>query len=450
MKNYKLLSAILKGPWLINPEVAETYLPIVASLLSGKIPEGYGHSHEQHPENPTPLQVFTIGSGESGIIAASKMKSYADAPQGSIAVISLSGPLMKEDNCGDPGTETIGNRIKEADQSPNIDGIILKIDSPGGSVDGTAALADIVGNTNKPILSFVDGMMCSAAMWIGSAGDEIMASGETDIIGSIGTMISFADMQPIYEKMGMKFHNIYADGSEDKNKTFAEAKAGNYTPIKNEMLNPMNAVFTKTIQKNRAGKIDMEKENVLTGKTYLSKKAKSAGLIDSIGSMDAAVKKVSKMAKDRSAGATHEEAINQNEDIMKVKFLAACTAVAAFFGFKAIEGQSHIEGEITPENWNELNARLESVNALEARVAELETAVTASEDALAVANASLTEMTAKKEAWKAKAKEYGAESGGDKKIAVKTETDKLPEGEAKDAIVDAQSEHMLAAKKILG
>jgi signal peptide peptidase SppA len=453
MKNYKLLSAILKGPWMINPDVAELYVPLINSLLSGKTPKGYEEPKDGHPKNEFPLLVLTLNEVQGQalpLLGSSKLKSYSDAPMGSIAVISLNGPMMKEDNCGDAGTASIAQQIKDASASPNIDGIILKIDSPGGSVDGTETLANTYASvTNIPKITFVDGMMCSAAMWAGSPGDEVWASGETDIIGSIGTMMSFQDLQPVYEKMGMKFHNIYADGSHDKNKMFTEAKAGNYEPIKNEMLNPTNKVFTAAIQKNRAGKIDLEKENVLTGKTYLSAKAQKAGLIDKVGTMEQAVRRVSKMARDKKAGMNNELAINQNNDIMKVKFLATLTALGAFFGFTKAEGSEHFEGEVTAEKWAELNAKHLTVTALEAKVAEQEAAAVIATTALADANAALEAMTAKKDGWKAKAKEYGATSGGDGKKTIASTTDTQPGTETKHAIIDAEADHNKEANKML-
>ncbi len=81
-----------------------------------------------------------------------------------------------------------------AASNPNIAAIVLQIDSPGGEVSGTQQLADVIKSVQKPVVAFVDGMMASAALWIGSAADEIIASTPQDIIGSIGTMMSFGDM----------------------------------------------------------------------------------------------------------------------------------------------------------------------------------------------------------------------------------------------------------------
>src|SRR5665811_396008 len=119
----------------------------------------------------------------------------------SVAVISLDGALMKADQyCGASGMASIGETIKQADNHHNIKGIVLHVDSPGGTVDGTEALSSIIKNTSKPILTFVDGLMASAALWIGSSSDETMASTDTDEIGSVGVLMSFMDIQGYYEK----------------------------------------------------------------------------------------------------------------------------------------------------------------------------------------------------------------------------------------------------------
>jgi len=118
---------------------------------------------------------------------------------------------MKEDMvCGPAGTATLGRIIQQADNNPNISAIVLHIDSPGGTVDGTEALANIIRNTNKPVVAFADGLMASAALWIGSAANEIIASTDTDEIGSVGVIMRFADWQPHWEKPALTRQQVSA------------------------------------------------------------------------------------------------------------------------------------------------------------------------------------------------------------------------------------------------
>src|SRR5690606_6943553 len=113
------------------------------------------------------------------------------------------------------------------------------------------------------------------------ANQGIWASTPTSIIGSIGTMITLADMRPAMEKAGIKLHEIYASKSTKKNKTFHDALDGKYKPITEQLLDPFNEVFHNAVKESRGEKI--KDEDVFTGATYLAEQALENGLIDHIG-----------------------------------------------------------------------------------------------------------------------------------------------------------------------
>ena len=268
--NYRLTSAILKSVWAIEPRAAIAHGAMLSILLNENQPV------LEVEDQPQPFAVSTIG----GV-----WNEYDEAPRGSVAVIPVIGELMKYSQfCGPVGMKTIGNRIKEADNHENIDAIVLMIDSPGGTVDGTEALANIVKETSKPIVSYIDGMMCSAALWIGTSADKVIASTPNDEIGSIGVMISFADVQPYWEKQGVKFHRIRAEQSKDKNEVFYQALEGKYDLIKKDMLNPLADAFIEAVKSNRPESTSDQH----TGKVFFAKDV-IGSLIDEIGSLDHAV-----------------------------------------------------------------------------------------------------------------------------------------------------------------
>jgi len=270
--NYRLTSTILKSVWAIEPRAAVAHGTMLSVLLNENQPK------LEVEEQPKPYAV----SLAKGIYA-----DYDEAPHGSVAIIPVIGELMKYSQwCGPVGMKTIGNAIKEADVHENIDAIVLMIDSPGGTVDGTEALANIVKSCKKPVVSFVDGMMCSAALWIGTSAKEVIASTPNDEIGSIGVMIQFADVQPYWESLGIKFHRIRADQSKDKNEVFYQALEGKYNLIKEEMLNPLADAFIEGVKENRP---NSTKEQY-TGKVFFAKDV-TGSLIDSIGTLDYAVER---------------------------------------------------------------------------------------------------------------------------------------------------------------
>ena len=260
--NFHLASIILRGVWAIDPDYAQSHLPILMTFLKGDA---------LYFEQP---QAFHITMHES--------------EQGNVAVIPIKNVLMKNDTMSHTGTASIGQEIKNAAQNPNIAGIVLDIDSPGGQVEGSQQLHDIIKNVSKPVVAFGNGQMSSAAYWIGSAADQIIAGSETAMIGSVGAMMTLTDLRGAKQFKGVKFHEVYASKSTEKNKEIRDLLEDNPKTIQKNLLDPMNEVFHSAVENNRP----LASEEVFTGKSFLAKRALKNGLVDSIGTLEEAINSV--------------------------------------------------------------------------------------------------------------------------------------------------------------
>lgn len=289
----KVLSAILRGHWAIDKSWAEANLAQVLRVLEGHQINVAATLHNDKPVNDIEQLPLAIhADAATGFVKASRYRSLAEAPIGSVALIPIAGPIIKYNGeCGEVGTQAMVDWVREADGLGNISGILLKIDSPGGQVDGTKTLVDTIANTTKRTIAFVDdGMMASAAMWIGAAADEIYASQATDVIGSIGVMATIMDYRGFFESKGIKIHEIYAPQSSDKNGDYHDALEGNYKAVQ-EQLKYLADVFIGSVKELRGDKIKLSVDDPFTGKTYFAKKAQEVGLIDGIISFEQAILK---------------------------------------------------------------------------------------------------------------------------------------------------------------
>ncbi len=213
---------------------------------------------------------------------------------------------MKDDWCYEPGTDTLSEWFRCAMDSPNIAGVVLKVNSGGGSVEGTGEFADLIKAAVKPVVAYTDGIMASAAYWIGCSANEIFASHRTVEIGSIGTAITFTDNREAMEKYGYKQVYINAETSPDKNQDYFKALDGDFRAIRVNILNPTNDIFMESVQENRKGKLKLLTKiedgdgktlnEPLTGKMYLAESAIAIGLIDKIGLLQDAVDRVLELA----------------------------------------------------------------------------------------------------------------------------------------------------------
>lgn len=296
MQVSRLLMQITRSTWMIHPRLALEMGPIISQLMAGNLTfDGEKEPIAVEAFTPNGERVPLYAMDENGKVNS----MYDNAPKGSIAIVPLKGVMLKEDTMCDYGTESIARVVREAAAHPNISAIIFDADSGGGAVDSIAPMLDAINEAKKqvPVLGLAD-LSASANYYILSATDLVIASNDISAeFGSIGVMVSWADVQPYYEKMGVKFHTVYAPESGHKNLPFENALKGDYELLKSEVLSPLARKFQADVRKFRAGKIDITQKGILNGKMYFAKDAMKNGLIDEIGNMDYAIKRASEMAK---------------------------------------------------------------------------------------------------------------------------------------------------------
>ena len=135
----------------------------------------------------------------------------AAAPSGAagsgLAVVDLVGTLAKSSSSFG-GTSTVAARraVRAAAADPAVRGVVLRVDSPGGTVAGTAELAAEVRAAArvKPVWAFVEDLGASAAYWVASQADKVFVNAETALVGSIGTVMVVDDLSAAAEKQGVK------------------------------------------------------------------------------------------------------------------------------------------------------------------------------------------------------------------------------------------------------
>ena len=131
------------------------------------------------------------------------------ALQDGIAVIDVAGPLSKRLGFmsfffGGTSYEGISNAFKAALADSKVNGIALRIDSPGGTLGGLDEVASLIFNARgtKPVVAFAEGAMTSAAYWIGSAADRVVSQ-RMAVVGSIGVLIVHADWSEWNKRVGV-------------------------------------------------------------------------------------------------------------------------------------------------------------------------------------------------------------------------------------------------------
>lgn len=278
------------------------------AIRTGKLEEINAYI-EARLENPEQIKALDFEAKQAN--AKPEYVYDYDVLENGTAVISVVGPISKRFNmlqaaCGGVSTELLQNTIHKALADEKVNSLILDIESPGGEVDGTKELADFIYNSRgeKPIIAFCNGMMCSAAYWIGSAADKIVTT-ETGIIGHIGVVSAHYDISKARELEGVKVTEIYAGkykriASSEKPLT-AEGKEH----LQN-MVDDIYAIFVDSVARNRGVSVD-EALKMADGKEYLGINALKVGLADKLGTLETAVSLANKRSFKKMDIATLEK-----------------------------------------------------------------------------------------------------------------------------------------------
>ncbi|WP_020472444.1 S49 family peptidase [Zavarzinella formosa] len=219
---------------------------------------------------------------------AAPLRSYTQlVPTGrdgqAIAVIQADGELMKQQSSmGGTSTVQLRHDIRQAARDPNVSAILLAIDSPGGTVAGTAELANEVtaARRAKPVWAQIEDLGASAAYWFASQADMVFANVATAMVGSVGTIWVWQDDSKKAEQKGVKTF-VFSTGS-------LKGTGAPGTPMTDEqqayiqgLVNDMQIPFDAAVQKGRGLK-PAQMEAIKSGRTFLAPEALKLRLIDGI------------------------------------------------------------------------------------------------------------------------------------------------------------------------
>lgn len=203
-----------------------------------------------------------------------------------VAVMTVNGPLFRDDQfCGPKGMLSMAKILKEMDEDPTIDAIVMDVFSPGGQVPGVETLANTYSSIKKPKILF--GELVASGAFYGFAGsDHIMLSGKNARIGSVGVEFSYLDFTKALEKEGIEVVRMVAETSPEKNSPdLRQISEENKKVFIKENLNPIDNHFTNHIRTFRPN----AKEEALKGKVFYAEDAIRLGLADSIGTLEDAI-----------------------------------------------------------------------------------------------------------------------------------------------------------------
>ncbi len=224
------------------------------------------------------------------------LKTPADTG-GTIAVIFANGAIMDgEETPGNVGGDTTASQIRDARLDPKVKAIVLRVNSPGGSVNASEVIrAELAAAraAGKPVVVSMGGMAASGGYWISTPANYIVASPST-LTGSIGIFGVINTVENSLSSIGVHSDRVSTSPLADISMTKA------LSPEVQQMMQLSIEYGYKrfiTLVADARKRTPEQIDKIAQGHVWTGEDAKANGLVDSLGDFDDAVAKAAELAK---------------------------------------------------------------------------------------------------------------------------------------------------------
>lgn len=227
--------------------------------------------------------------------------SIQDAFSNKLLVIPIKGTITNSNQATlffiqEANVPSIIKCLEKAEKDPTVKAVLLDINSPGGTVVGTADIADKLQEVKakKPVVSFIHEMGASGAYWIASVSNKIIAE-PFSLTGSIGVTASYLEYGGLLSNLNITYERLVTGEYKDIASPYRELTERERDLLV-EKIDIIHKEFLDLVAKNR-GLTEQQKNQVGSSLFYLGKEALALGLVDELGNKEKAEKVAKELAK---------------------------------------------------------------------------------------------------------------------------------------------------------
>ena len=212
-----------------------------------------------------------------------------------IAVVNLTGII------DDGQADEIHNQLQVVSDDESIRGVILRVNSPGGTVSGSDRIYEELRAYRQkhkmPVVAFMQGIAASGGYYASVACEEIIAE-PTTITGSIGVIMSHFVVEDLLQnKLGIEPVFLTAGDKKDWPSSFRAPSEEELAYVRQRIITPDYDRFVKVVQQGRSSVLTAaEVSQLADGSVYTAPEARDVKLIDEVGYFDDAVASVAAKA----------------------------------------------------------------------------------------------------------------------------------------------------------
>ncbi|HLP84148.1 MAG TPA: signal peptide peptidase SppA [Phycisphaerales bacterium] len=269
-----------------------------------------------------------------------------------IAVVHIDGAIMDGDSTApgimggssSVGSRTIRKALEDIRKEDEIRGVVVRIDSPGGSATASEVIWQGVRRLaeKKPVWVSVGGMAASGGYYIAVAGDKIYVN-PSSIVGSIGVVGGKIAMGELYDKLKV---NVVGRGRGPKADMFASEKVWTDSQ-RDEVRAKMTETYEQFTSRVTAGRKEIDLSKTAEGRLFTGDKAIGLKMADAIGGLDVALQDMAKQLELDDFEVMHYPAPRSFADVLEETFggLVKAPGMKAPMGHAAL-GQAQLMGMI--------------------------------------------------------------------------------------------------------
>ena len=260
------------------------------------------------------LLIFVVMIGGAGLISGGSdnpngVREYAreSGAGGKIAVIKVDGVIMEGGGGlfggGIDPVALVDDSLRRAADDPEIDAVILEVNSPGGGVTASDqihhAIVKFREETGKPVVVYMKDLAASGGYYISAPCDYIVAN-PTTLTGSIGVIIQgFNFHGTLTEVVKGEDATIKAGDNKTMGSMFADPNSEEYKEgraLLQVLVDEMHVHFKKIVKDGRGSRLSADWESYADGRILSATQAHKVGLVDEIGYFEQAKAKAESLA----------------------------------------------------------------------------------------------------------------------------------------------------------
>ncbi|MFU8890308.1 MAG: signal peptide peptidase SppA [Anaerosomatales bacterium] len=213
---------------------------------------------------------------------------------GSVALLYLDGVIAGTGSVynGIITPEYFVDQLQQADDDPSVRAILIRVDSPGGTVAASQEISMEIARIEKPIVVSVGDICASGAYMISSQCDEIVAT-PTSSVGSIGVIAQIPNVEGLLDTLGIEFTVLTAGEYKDAGSPYRSMTATE-TALFEEYIDVAYREFIDIVAEGRSLPAD-EVEEMATGWMWPGMVAREMGLVDSLGTFNDALDRAAEL-----------------------------------------------------------------------------------------------------------------------------------------------------------